>query len=104
LALSVPLRGSRHESPVAQFLVVRQQGHTMDKSFINADFIGRCIDNAIWLGIGIVGLIYYPWKIRRDIKADILTEAKGKSRLSQVRILCYFAIAVGVFRILRVLP
>jgi hypothetical protein len=83
---------------------VRQQDTFMDKSFLTADFVGRCIDNAIWLGIGIFGLLYYPWKIRRDIKADILTEAKGKSRLSQVRMLCYFAIAVGVFRILKVIP
>ena len=76
----------------------------MDKSFLHADFVGRCIDNAIWLGIGIVGLLYYPWKIRRDVQADTLTEANGKSRLLQVRMLCCFAIAVGVFRILRVLP
>ena len=73
-------------------------------SFARADYIGRCLDNAVWLGIGIVGLLYYPWKIRRDIKADILTEAKGKSRLSQVRMISCFAIAVGVLRILRVLP
>ena len=76
----------------------------MNQTFLHADFVGRCIDNAIWLGIGIVGLVYYPWKIRRDIKADMLTEAKGKSRLSQIRMISCFAIAVGVLRILRVLP
>jgi hypothetical protein len=72
--------------------------------FAKADYIGRCLDNAIWLGIGIVGLLYYPWKIRRDIGSNILTEAQGKSRLQKVRILCYFAIAVGVLRVLRILP
>jgi hypothetical protein len=76
----------------------------MDKSFVTADFIGRCIDNAIWLGIGIVGLLYYPWKIRRDIASSILAEGQGKSRLQKVRMLSYFAIAVGLLRILRVLP
>ena len=76
----------------------------MDKSFINADFVGRCIDNAIWLGIGIFGLLYYPGKIRRDIKAGTLTEEQGASRLQKARIACCFAIAMGVFRILKVLP
>ena len=76
----------------------------MEKSFLTADFVGRCIDNAIWLGIGIVGLLYYPWKIRRDIESSVLTEGQGKSRLQKVRMLCYCAIAVGVLRTLRVLP
>jgi hypothetical protein len=76
----------------------------MDTSFTTADLVGRCIDNAIWLGIGIFGLLYYPWKIRRDIKVSILTEGQGKSRLQKVRMLCYFCIAMGVFRILRVIP
>jgi len=71
--------------------------------FATADYIGRCGDNAIWLGIGIFGLLYYPWKIRRDIKANILTEGQGKSRLQKVRMLCYFSIAMGVFNILGVL-
>jgi hypothetical protein len=72
-------------------------------SFARADYIGRCLDNSVWLGIGIVGLLYYPWKIRRDVKANMLTEGLGKARLQKVRMLCYFAIAVGVFRILGVL-
>jgi hypothetical protein len=76
----------------------------MDQSFLHADFVGRCIDNAIWLGIGIFGLLFYPWKIRRDIKADILTEAKGKARLFQVRMLSCFCLAVGLLRVFRVLP
>jgi hypothetical protein len=76
----------------------------MDKSLITADFVGRCLDNAIWLGIGIVGLLYYPSKIRRDIKASILTDAQGRSRLKKVRMVCYFAIVIGLLRIIRVLP
>jgi hypothetical protein len=76
----------------------------MDHSFATADFAGRFIDNGIWLGIGIVGLLYYPGRIRRDIEASILTKGQGKSRLQQVQALSCFAIVVGVFRILRVLP
>jgi hypothetical protein len=83
---------------------VRQQDTFMDKSFLTADLVGRCIDNAIWLGIGIFGLLYYPWKIRRDIKTSILTEEQGKARLKKVRLLCYFCIAMGVFRIVGVIP
>jgi hypothetical protein len=72
--------------------------------FATADFIGRSIDNCIWLGIGIIGLLYYPSKIRRDIASGILSEATGKSRLQKVRVLCFFSIAVGAFNIYTSLP
>jgi len=72
-------------------------------SFAVHDLTGRGIDNAIWLAIGVIGLLYYPRRIRRDIKAGHLAEGHGKTKLQRVKMCCYFAIAIGVFRILGVL-
>lgn len=79
-------------------------GKCMDKSFVTADLVGRCFDNAIWLGIGMAGFLYYPRKVRRDIEASRLTEEQGRSRLQIVQMLCYFAIGMGILRIFGVLP
>ena len=76
----------------------------MDKSFLTPDFQARCIDNALWVGIGIFGLLYYPRRIRRRVEAGTLPEARAKSQLLRVRLISYFAIAIGVLRILRFLP
>jgi hypothetical protein len=76
----------------------------MNNPFLTPDFQARCIDNAIWLAIGIFGLLYYPRRIRRRIAAGTLTEARAKSQLTKVWLISYFAIAFGVLRILRVLP
>lgn len=73
----------------------------MDKTFITYDFIGRCLDAAIPLAIGIIGLLYYPRRIRRDIKSGNLTEGQGRMRLQKVKTLSYFAILFGTYLIVQ---
>ena len=68
------------------------------------DLIARSVDNAVWFGVGIFGLLYYPCRIRRDVEANLLGSTQGATRLKKIRICCYFAIGVGVLRILGVLP
>jgi hypothetical protein len=85
-------------------LTLTPQTTFMNNSFVGPDFQARCIDNAIWVGIGIFGLLYYPRRIRRRVKAGTLTETRGKTQLTRVWLISYFAIGFGVLRIFKVLP
>lgn len=76
----------------------------MNFSFTVYNLLGRCLDNSIWLGAGVLGLLYYPRRIRREVKAGTLGEIEAKKKLQTIRLCCYFAIAVGVLRILGILP
>jgi hypothetical protein len=71
----------------------------MDPVPIRADFVARCIDNAVYIGLGIAVLIGAPYQIRRKLQSGKITEAKAKSMSKVVWPLGLFIIAYGVFRI-----
>jgi hypothetical protein len=68
-------------------------------AFTNSDYIGRSIDSAIYIGLGIAILLVAPRQIRRKLESGKLTEAKAKSMLKVVWPLGCLMIGYGVFRI-----
>jgi hypothetical protein len=74
-------------------------GAGMNNIFSTHDFYARCFDAAIPLAIGIFGLIYYPWRIRREVASGKSTEEQGQTKLKKVKTLCYFAIIFGLYLI-----
>jgi hypothetical protein len=67
--------------------------------FAKADFIGRCIDTAIPLALGIFGLIYYPIRTAKDIKSGKKSEAEAKLFLKKNRIFCCLIILLGLVQL-----
>lgn len=68
-------------------------------TFANIDFIGRSIDNAIYIGLGAGILLVAPRQISLKLKSGKLTEAKAKSMLKVVWPLGGLMMCYGVFRI-----
>jgi hypothetical protein len=60
------------------------------------DFVGRCIDTAIPLTVGLIGLVYYPRRIRKEVESGKWTEAEGKHRIIRFKIACFLFILLGV--------
>jgi hypothetical protein len=65
----------------------------------HVDYIARCIDNAVYIGLGVAVLLIAPRQIKRKIEAGKLTEAKAKSMSKIVWPLGCLMIAYGIFRI-----
>jgi hypothetical protein len=72
----------------------------MDKNFITADFIGRCIDTIIPFVIGIIGLVYSPRRIAKEVESRKRTEVEGKQLLKRLKIACYLIMLLGVFKLI----
>jgi hypothetical protein len=66
----------------------------------NVDYIARCIDNAIYIGLGIAVLFVVPRQIKRKLDAGKFAEAKAKSMSNIVRPLGCLMIAYGIFKII----
>jgi hypothetical protein len=71
----------------------------MNEPYITADFIGRCIDTAIPFALGIIGLLYYPRRIAKQIESGKLSEEDGKKRLKRARIACFAIMLLGVLKL-----
>jgi hypothetical protein len=63
------------------------------------DYVARCIDNAVYIGLGVTMLLIAPRQIKRKLEAGKLTEAKAKTMSKIVLPLGCLMIAYGVFRI-----
>jgi hypothetical protein len=63
------------------------------------DYVARCIDNAVYIGLGVAVLLIAPRQIKRKLEAGKLTEAKAKTMSKIVLPLGCLMIAYGVFRI-----
>jgi len=62
-------------------------------------FIGKCLDVAVPLAAGLIGLFYYPRKVAREIEAGKVSIADGEKRLKIIKLACYFAICFGLYKI-----
>lgn len=62
-------------------------------------FIGQCLDVAVPLAAGLIGLVYYPRRSARDIKTGKRSEEDGKKWLKKIKFVCYFAICFGLYKI-----
>ena len=72
----------------------------MDPSSMNPDYIGRCVDNAIYVGLGIAVLLIAPRQIRRKLESGKITDAKAKIMSKLVWPLGLVLIGYGIFRII----
>jgi hypothetical protein len=71
----------------------------MDKTSITPDFIGRCVDAAIPLIIGVIGILYYPRRVAKNIQSGKWSEAKGKKQLKR----CWIAFGlITLFGVLQI--
>jgi hypothetical protein len=71
----------------------------MDKIVITPDFIGRCIDAAVPLVIGIIGLLYYPHRVAKNIESGKWSETEGKKKLKRVWIAYGLIALLGILQI-----
>jgi hypothetical protein len=70
-----------------------------DVNFSHADYVGRCIDGAIFVICGIAILIIVPHQIRRRIATGKVDEAKGKLQLRLVWPVGCIMIGYGILKI-----
>ena len=61
------------------------------------DFIGRSIDAAVPLAIGVFGLFYYPSRIEKDIKSGKRSEAEAKPMLKKLKIIFGLTTLLGIY-------
>jgi hypothetical protein len=63
------------------------------------DYFARCLDSAIYIGLGIAMVLIVPGQLKRKVEAGKMTEEKAK-KASKVILPCgIIAIAYGGFRI-----
>lgn len=71
----------------------------MDKTSITPDFIGRGLDAAVPLVIGVIGLLYYPHRVSKNIQSGKWSEAEGKKKLKRVWIAYGLIALLGILQI-----
>jgi hypothetical protein len=63
------------------------------------DYVARCIDNAVYIGLGLAVLFVMPHQIKRKLQTGKITEAKAKTMSKIVLPLGCLLIVYGIFRI-----
>ncbi len=71
----------------------------MDPTFAKVDYVAHCIDNAVYIGLGVAVLLIAPRQIRRKLEAGKITEGKAKTMSKVVWPLGLLMIGYGIFRI-----
>lgn len=71
----------------------------MNPTFVKVDYVTRCIDNAVYIGLGLAVVLIVPRQIRSKLKSGKLTEAKAKSMSKLVWPLGCLLMGYGIFRI-----
>jgi hypothetical protein len=66
----------------------------------HADYIGRCIDNAVYIGLGVAMLLIVPRQMKRKLAAGTMTEEKAKKMTKIAVVTGGVMIAYGIFRII----
>jgi hypothetical protein len=72
----------------------------MDASSIAPSFIGRCLDAALPLVLGVIGLLYYPHKVANYIKSGRWSESEGRKNRTRGYIACGLIVLFGVLQII----
>ena len=71
----------------------------MDPNIAKIDYAARCVDNAVYIGLGVAVLLIAPRQIRRKLEAGKITEAKSKAMSRLVWPLGLLIIGYGIFKI-----
>jgi hypothetical protein len=72
----------------------------MDPTSIKVDYVARCVDNAVYIGLGVAVLLIAPHQIRQKLKSGKITEEKAKTMSKVVWPLGLLLIGYGIFRII----
>jgi len=70
----------------------------MDTTFARYDLIGRGLDHALLIGLGVATIIVGIYRIRRKVSSGEYDEAKGKSQSKRTWIFGCLLIALGLFQ------
>jgi hypothetical protein len=68
----------------------------MNSTFAKYDLIGRSLDNAVFIGLGIAMIIFGIYRIRQKVKSGEYDEAKGKSQSKRTWLVGCLFIGLGV--------
>jgi hypothetical protein len=66
----------------------------------HADYIGRCIDNAVYIGLGVAMLLIVPRQMKRKFATGTMTGEKSKKMTKIALVTGGVLIAYGVFRVI----
>ncbi len=64
------------------------------------DYIGHCLDAAVPLILGIIGMIYYPYRIAKNIQSKKYSVEEGKNKLKRVLIAYGLIALLGILQII----
>jgi hypothetical protein len=63
-------------------------------------FIGGCVENLLWVGVGAYVVWFWPRRVRRDIDSGKTTEGEGLAKLKKFNPrLGYLIIILGLARL-----
>jgi hypothetical protein len=72
----------------------------MDPTSFKTDYFARCIDNAVYIGLGIAVLLLAPYQIRKKLKSGKITEEKANKMSKVVWPLGLLLVGYGIFKII----
>ena len=68
-------------------------------TIVTGQFIGGCVEDAFWIGVGVYVVWFWPRRIRRDISLGKTTKEQGLAKLKKFNPrLGYFIIIIGLMR------
>jgi uncharacterized membrane protein YfcA len=62
------------------------------------DFIGRCLDDAVFVGLGIAMIVVGLYRIRKKVKSGEYDEEKGKSQSKRAWLCGCLLIGAGILK------
>jgi hypothetical protein len=68
-------------------------------SFSKADYIGRCVDNVIYIGLGLAIIFLSPGQIKRKLESGKITEEKAKKASKYILPIGIGMIVYGILKI-----
>jgi len=75
-------------------------------SFAKADYVGRCLDNAVEIGLGVLIILFGPPQLKRKLASGQLSAEKAEKTKKALKLILpigILMIAYGVLRIFGVL-
>ena len=71
----------------------------MDPSLLKSDCVARCVDNAIYIVLGVLVVVFAPRQLHKKMENGKITKEKAKTMSKAVWPLGCLLIGYGIFRI-----
>jgi len=63
-------------------------------------FIGSCVEDLIWVGVGVYVVWFWPRRVRRDVQAGTMSDEQGRAKLKKFNPRIGYLIAIfGLVRL-----